>query len=177
MSAKAGINWRKGMLRIWLALSIIWLATLLAFIWNFYSGLTFDSDSGTLTYYEDGDFLVSGRDPFNFCQADHQVSIEATKDQPLFSNIKATELYICWINSAGSGLKDGLPIDATKWLTQVEARVIAADETRNQDLVKELKQGWLMFLSIAFGPPVTLFSIGAILGWVVSGFRSRRQSP
>ena len=143
------MNWKKGLIRLWLVLSIIWTAPWLGFV-------VFDI-GGDISEFKAGIDAID--------QKTNTLKLREYIDQKDFclrmelgNSGKAVE--VC-DSEVKEGLQDELVVrEALR--KKIESRISSAREHQNR------------ILPIALLPPLILLIIGAGLYWAFSGFRQKQ---
>lgn len=156
------MNWRQGFLRIWIALSVLWVLVVSTF---FYGYVTDPRPYlGTQRYYGNaGGVQLLDYDNENYYKVQDWADKGIVKRKDLKGTGWTIELY-------------GPPSDDQ---STVDARLqTLRGHMEEEYTTKRESQRWADLqsgIALALIPPIVLLILGWMIGWIVSGFRTRKQ--
>jgi hypothetical protein len=160
------MNWRRGLLRLWLALSLCWIVAVGVYAWK--------QEAWIWSQWQLASFDIEGARAAGY--TDQEIAKHLTEKFPQFDVRGATGysfgdqiLAVTTINIGGqsvwvdSGFKELSPEEKNETVDKIRSSIFAITARR--------------YAAYAFLPPLTTLVLGLLIAWVASGFARKGAGP
>jgi len=165
------LNWRRGFLRIWLALTVIWVALVIVFFWSD----LFPSKLFTFYYISSKDSLSQSvydlkSYEIELINRNEKLQVQFPTFEIVFPQFKLNDRKV--IELGGQRAKDAKAESVfVEWekLTKEDMRGLLE---RGQQMRRDIRiEAATEAAEFAIIPPVCAFILGYLIGWILRGFR------